>query len=657
MDAMPNSPMSVGYSSSIEGDSDETARLLSDYRGEDTESECSDATLVSPPMKLKEAWLQSATGSRWSFFLFNFYSFLFISANIQVNSYSTSANFDLETGSFGEFLRQARIPFLVLFGVATFIANYVSKVNYVVRPHSALHLDPAPPGKLAAIKKALVNQFFWHGPEEQFYLNARRALLSAKIFDNHHVVLYAGQKPPFFSDSDRYQKTIELLSSECIVPIVSNLDNLFTSEGAIEKRKIALVSCELSISEKMAITIHTPLLCKLKHIVFYRHNWLGRIWHDFKRKPFLKGVQTASMSLLALINWTVSKGVPGLVVLLTIFMAGYKNDLGIMSSYFSRTALFFINVAQAWLGKMLINNILKGEEAYIELRKLAMRFTHNTWPRWHFNHWVGVIATGFVFFTMVFPNAVVTPEFYATEAPIIFLQEMSACLLQPLFNITAVVPDLVMRIFVYASIWTNVWMNIPTGWMASYKKGGSLLSSIVKKTTARLSGTQDTKKQQGHEAKPSTLFRVFCIIAYSSIVIDSFVTGYNTRFSTVRTNSHVLHDSGSQEPMVDLYGQLIKKDPSLQNETPVAFGLGTFIFAVFWSLLKAEGYIDNYMELLPRAYKLLPRAVQSGLDSIGHTMHASRQRLSGCLSAFRYAGGAQSQATNASHLQQVIVSQ
>ncbi len=535
----------------------------------------------------EQAWLRSVTDSLPRFALKCSMGALFILSNIAVNTYSTLGNINEMNGDAKTFFQLpfVSVSLITLFAVSTLLTNLVSKINVLGDHAEGLELDKNYPW--------WVKQFIRHGPEEQFFLNMKRAIETASIYDRN-VLVYIDDATQLNYDHYKLQQMKFLLSLQYNVKFVDNLNNntlkIEYGDEIISLYRIVLVNCGLN-QQSYNNFVKQNSAAKIASITFYRHNWIGRVYSDLANKEYLTALWTSLKSLLSLGRWMLTKGIPGAVVIFTILVS-CSNDFNVASySPLPRAILFCINLCIAWFGKMLINNKLKGEETDRELKKLIMRITHRQCPKFHGNHIVYLATASIIFILTVLPNAIVTPFLFAERGPQTFFNELNSSILFPAFSTSITISDSVLWAFTQLAVWTNVWMNIPTGLMAAYKQ-------LKKYFEASIDSSEEVSPLNLKlSASTYKTFRTAVIVA---IFFDSLVSGWNTAFNASGMIDDVDKTPYSRGVFITFFYNTVCKSDNLRMILPYAFAAGNFMFQFLWCEYKAQGYIPGYLKIIPK---------------------------------------------------------
>ena len=333
-------------------------------------------------------------------------SLLFVASNIVVNWYSIDGNLN------GRLPTSLVITINSIGAVSTLISNTLSKLIEIPHPADALFLD--------ASRFGFINFFIINGPERTFYENLKSILQLSTIFSGKKYIYIDTRIQKKIGN--RFDSIIKLIRSEFGKDDNHNLmifseDSIIQSFSGIEKNSI-LLACHLSPELRNRFNKQN-----IKIIDFYANGFFGRIVDEFLQCRPISALWTAIKAVLASLRWTMTKGIPAIVVIFTIVHAlSEVEQIKKSDSRIVHGIALIINFLVAWIGKMLVNNTLKGGEFDREVIKLIHRITHRCSITLH---WKAFIFTLFVTLFTFFPYFGVTSFLYTVNGMITVFNEFN----------------------------------------------------------------------------------------------------------------------------------------------------------------------------------------------------------------------------------------
>ncbi|OGO94561.1 MAG: hypothetical protein A3F10_04000 [Coxiella sp. RIFCSPHIGHO2_12_FULL_42_15] len=347
--------------------------------------------------------------------------------NIAVNWFSLEGNYREKISP------EIRYTANVLFALATFDSNLFSKIlPELGNKVEGLELD---------IDRGILKNIIFDGPQTRFYTNLARKLAEG-MYESEHTRIVVAIDPSnlqiyrrhHFLEESEYLNFLEEGTQTVIIPKkFINMARLLQAhyQKTYKKDLIFINRNDLtqyqqnfyqsaSLPQKLVIlTSFKPnpeeIEARTQLIRFYDVSWLARLWHDFKNEPFSEASFTALKALGATLLWNISKGFPGLVVLLTgtVALSGIEGAT-LVESRFWRGVIFVINFFVSLLGKTLINNSLKGNDTDRELHKLFEKLFHCPRTIFDFDVYKALLSM-LVTLISVFPYVICTAWFYTAE--------------------------------------------------------------------------------------------------------------------------------------------------------------------------------------------------------------------------------------------------
>lgn len=379
-------------------------------------------------------WRKSLFRSNMMMLLYFVQAFAFISNNVAVNWFSFDKNWR------GKLDRNLIFTLNLLFALGTIISNLFSKVVEVVDTMDGLELD--------ANHSGLAN-FLVDGPQRSFIKNILDRLLELTYpaENYHYVVALTIEEICSFHPTPLTQSNIKNLQNEIRetldveqidrilgLPLANSLRYLKSEFAKISKNGVSFVLAHSDVdfinmlADEHTINKHYVLISTQAEdelnlnrsycyelITVYPYGWSQRLTSSLRRLECREFCSTLLKASLASQRWLLSKGMPGLVVLATgIVSFSYIFAADKMTNPAAQASLFFANAALTWIGKVHINNRLKGDSTDVELRRIAERTMHHQ-PLFYRTNPCASWAIVLITLTSIIPLNITSAWFYTAD--------------------------------------------------------------------------------------------------------------------------------------------------------------------------------------------------------------------------------------------------
>jgi len=496
------------------------------------------------PAKL---WSQSLTQNPWITALRLLQALMFISNNVAVNWYSFDKNWR------GKFDYRLLISLNLLFAFGTIVSNAFSKVVDLGDEIDGLNLNDAEKTFISNLSEKLFEHTF------------------AGVTDHYYLCLSQEDYAVFITrraDHEQYQKfkkSLQFLQLKFKKITGKSLTITAPQNIVLINKNNILVTC----TNKEDISIQgngdTPFEC----VRAYHHGWLGRLSNSLNAGEWGESVLTLIKAMLWSLRWLIAKGLPGFVVLATgIVSFSYVFEAEKVQQTWAQILLFIAVAMITWLGKVLINNRLKGDLTDLEMRRFGERLLHGQNPCPNVN-WPLALGVGAVSILSLLPYNITTAWFYTADGIDTALHQINRF---SGFNLA--LPLDVAQLVTYLAVAASIPLAIATNSKPAY----TVLSQRKPKNS------DNTTQGQTPQEKYALLWNIFLL----ATLIDGLKCGDNA----IRNARGTFNVIANQHPSLShlsegLWADLLTYDVAIFNT----------LFNIFFSIDRAADKFDKSTHL------------------------------------------------------------
>ena len=505
------------------------------------------------PSLLAKLWSQSLTQNPWITALRLLQALMFISNNVAVNWYSFDKNWR------DKFDYRLLISMNLLFAFGTIVSNAFSKVVDLGDEIDGLNLNDAEKTFINNLSEKLFEHTF-AGSNDNYYL----------CLSQHDYDIFATRSADH-EQYEKFKKSLQFLQLKFkkmtgkTLTFSPMLINTITQDISQNNARLILVTS----ADKHDISFSNDIDQDLEFVRTYHQGWLGRLSHCLEKREFGEAILTLVKALLWSLRWLIAKGLPGFVVLATgIVSFSYVFEAEKVQETWAQVLLFIAVAMITWMGKVLINNRLKGDLTDLEMRRFGERVLHGQHPCPNINWSVALPVAGVSILSLL-PYNITTAWFYTADGIDTALHQVNR-----FTGLELALPLEIAQVVTYLAVAASIPMAIATNSKPAY--------TVL--TQRKPNNVKNPSHQQTTQEKYALLWNIFLL----ATLLDGLKCGDNAIRNARGTFNVIAHQYPELSSMTEgIWADLLTYDVAIFNT----------LFNIFFAIDRAANKFEHCMHL------------------------------------------------------------